>query len=436
MISASVMRHRLPAEQFEALAAGFGGPSAIRSLRLAKLSRNLLLIRGVLNQQPSLSADVLCAVGVLAEAQRRIPDDILDLFIDPWVGYWVANSLRQPSRDSTAPHHPEELVGLAAVAAARAGLQVDLRLAGKGRRLFLPTLGEVRLHESSPTWKIEVRAHAIAVRTRLAVIEVPAESGCDAPNWRGIRHLEASYNDRAIRVGLDDTGVSRDCFGIQLARRLRCDQAAAWQRRFRSAWALLAQLATERADEIITGLTSIVPLASNDQAVGLSATAHDAFGAMAATFPGTDAMLAVTLVHEFQHSKLDALMDLVPLYEQSDKGLYYSPWRRDPRPIGGLLHGAYAFTGVADMWRRLRKSSDLSSIAERQFALAREQVAQSLGTLDASYALTPPGRRLVGALRETVETMFDESIPLHTVRAAKDRLSRDRVNWRTRNRER
>ena len=61
-------------------------------------------------------------------------------------------------------------------------------------------------------------------------------------------------------------------------------------------------------------------------------------------------ILASVLVHECQHAKLNAVLDLIPL-SRPDQARYYAPWREDPRPLGGLLHGAYAYLGVSDFWR-------------------------------------------------------------------------------------
>jgi len=41
---------------------------------------------------------------------------------------------------------------------------------------------------------------------------------------------------------------------------------------------------------------------------------------------------------------LNAVVELVDL--PGGKELFYAPWRDDPRPLLGLLHGIYAFTAV------------------------------------------------------------------------------------------
>ena len=41
--------------------------------------------------------------------------------------------------------------------------------------------------------------------------------------------------------------------------------------------------------------------------------------------------LALLLMHEFQHVKLGAVLDLYDLFDPDDKRLYHAPWRKDPR---------------------------------------------------------------------------------------------------------
>ncbi|WP_433731951.1 aKG-HExxH-type peptide beta-hydroxylase [Actinoplanes sp. CA-051413] len=31
--------------------------------------------------------------------------------------------------------------------------------------------------------------------------------------------------------------------------------------------------------------------------------------------------------------------------------MHHAPWRDNPRPLGGLMHGVYAFFGFAGLWR-------------------------------------------------------------------------------------
>jgi uncharacterized protein len=184
---------------------------------------------------------------------------------------------------------------------------------------------------------------------------------------------------------------------------------------------------------LAAGLRAIVPLADPGTGAARSATVRDAFGSFGLTRPTSAADFAVTMVHEFQHSKLSAVLDLVPLYDAADRTAYYAPWRLDPRPIGGLLQGAYAFLGVADTWRSLRGDAGLRELAEREFAGVREQVRQGLDVLAASGRLTPAGQRFLAGMQSTMHSMMGEQLPASVVRQARAALADNHDAWRQRN---
>jgi hypothetical protein len=109
-----------------------------------------------------------------------------------------------------------------------------------------------------------------------------------------------------------------------------------------------------------------------------------------------------TLVHEFQHAKLGALLDLVDLYDTTDERLFYSPWRDDPRPAGGLLQGAYAYLGVADFWRRRWRA--IGTARPRfQYARAVAQVRHAVHALATSEVLTDIGTRFVSGMAAALD---------------------------------
>ena len=49
--------------------------------------------------------------------------------------------------------------------------------------------------------------------------------------------------------------------------------------------------------------------------------------------PADGETLALLLIHEFQHVKLGAVLDLLDLCDPADRRLFYAPWRDDPRPL-------------------------------------------------------------------------------------------------------
>jgi uncharacterized protein len=176
-----------------------------------------------------------------------------------------------------------------------------------------------------------------------------------------------------------------------------------------------------------------VPLVQTDDRSARSATIRHAFGVFGLTRPPSAAEFAVTIVHEFQHSKLSALLDLVPMSDPNDNRRYFAPWRTDPRPLSGLLQGVYAFVGVADAWRALREVADLGPVAEQQFANARLQVHSGLASVEQSCGLTPAGQALTSQLRRTTDALLAEPVPPAVALAAEGSLERIRQQWLQRN---
>src|SRR5207244_2181165 len=102
---------------------------------------------------------------------------------------------------------------------------------------------------------------------------------------------------------------------------------AHWRQLIKSAWELLVGHHQWVAGPIARGVPAIVPLVPRTDLD--SATSPAAFGAIATSVPPSVESMAETLVHEFQHTKLCGLMDMLPLIEPSgERG--YAPWREDP----------------------------------------------------------------------------------------------------------
>ncbi|MCE0446255.1 HEXXH motif-containing putative peptide modification protein [Streptomyces tricolor] len=116
------------------------------------------------------------------------------------------------------------------------------------------------------------------------------------------------------------------------------------------AHALLAATHPARAAETLALVRAVVPLApSAGGAPPVSATVRTAPGAALAQLPADRRELAELLVHETHHTKLAVLDELVPLWRPGGS-LHRVGWRRDPRPVPGVLQGAYAHLALLDLW--------------------------------------------------------------------------------------
>jgi hypothetical protein len=269
----------------------------------------------------------------------------------------------------------------------------------------------------------------------VAGIAVPDEPDQDAPGWEGLRILRACCDELGIQVGLDDLDPFRDLHQLSAAERLDPATVRLWQQRFTDCWELLVTQHRGYAEAISAGLVTLVPLAAQRSTRGVSATSTDAFGAISLSLPGDVPALAVTLIHEFQHAKLGGLMDLIKLHERTDTTRYYAPWRDDPRPLGGLLHGAYAFLAVADFWRIQRHvlESQQARFAHFEFARWRERVSRVMETLISADGLTHTGRRFVEGMRATHAPWWDEPVPTESEELAREAAENHRIGWRLRN---
>ncbi|MFC6481384.1 HEXXH motif-containing putative peptide modification protein [Streptomyces goshikiensis] len=65
---------------------------------------------------------------------------------------------------------------------------------------------------------------------------------------------------------------------------------------------------------------------------------------------------------------------------------FWAPWRSDPRPLEGLLHGAYAHLALAGYWQRAALYGARGAWA--QHARIRAQVAAALPVIRACPELT------------------------------------------------
>jgi HEXXH motif-containing protein len=188
---------------------------------------------------------------------------------------------------------------------------------------------------------------------------------------------------------------------------------------------LLAERSPRRAAELANGLLSVTLLAPWGLAGTTSATCVEAFGGLATTMPRDSVEFAVVMVHEFQHSKLSALIALSPLCSSRvGTNRYFAPWKGERRPLSALIHGLYAFTAVASFWRDLIAEPGLHDAAVREFAIVRAQLRRALEDITADDpGLTAPGRRLVARIEHAVNSLARVAVPAAAEALARDRLA-------------
>jgi HEXXH motif-containing protein len=447
--SVALPLHRLSAAGFHELARGGGGRAVVEELLATERSRRMLLLRALYDAlsgngpPPEAGAAVSCheAWPLLERAQRTAPEAFEDVLMSPNTGMWLSLALRR-LRGASLEDTPlwvvaGHLSALAASAGVRAGLDFSIAVPVRRGIAFLPTLGcaELKVTERWSTARVEARDGQLRITGEQDTVLVEPGGEHSAPGWRAVRRV-ALGTAGPKRLALEEFDPYRTFPRPSEPLPLSAADARAWQDMLTEAWEILLRDEPESADAMRAGITSVTPTPARERFRPYSVTAGDAFGGVMASRPDDAAQLAATLVHEFQHIKLGSLMRLRPLNASGpDLGpeeLFYAPWRDDPRPLGGLLQGIYAFAGVTRFWRTHRHSADAehAPLAHFEFALWRTQVWSTVNLVRTHERLTPLGRSLLDALRERCAGWLDEPVPDVERRLAQEVAADHRARWR------
>lgn len=116
---------------------------------------------------------------------------------------------------------------------------------------------------------------------------------------------------------------------------------------------LIGRYMPELRAEIDLYLHQIIPVGYDAEA-HLSASYQEAIGTVYMTLHPQRMTMVEATIHEFQHNKLHAELELDPLLHNAFHPLYSSPVRPDPRPLQGVLLAVHAFFPVARLYQLMR----------------------------------------------------------------------------------
>jgi uncharacterized protein len=432
--------HTVSDDALAELAAGLGGENAMAQLIEAQRSLRRDLLAAV--YQAGLAAPAVprtvkdglrAAWQVLARADDDSPAAVETVLGHPYVRVWAVRcierlrGLERLGRADEAEDLASDLGHLAAIAAAvaiRGQAHALLTVPVTGGAVHLPGLGRlvvaagddaladlevdadwVRVRVGPGTWRLS-RPRVLAGEAFAA--EFLAGEPCEArgvpyaallPVWEPVRALTAP----GIRVALEDTDPYRDCHQWPASPRLTDEEFAEWQRGFALAWREIQTHHPAYAPALAAGLTTLMPMTPGPAGSDVSAAARQGFGTIGTALPDDPVTLALLLMHEFQHVKLGAVLDLYDLFDPDDKRLYHAPWRKDPRPLEGLLQGTYAHLAVSEFWRvRAGLGEHDQAEAAERYEHWRSHTAAAIETLANSDSLTPLGMRFAAAMRTAV----------------------------------
>ena len=435
----NVRSHRLPNDVFGALAAGGGGVRALHHLAAAQYSKHMLLLRGVVATAEAVghpqAAPARHAYDLLADIQEQAPGDVDSVLRHPAVGEWAWRTLRAlHGGGAMVGAEPGRFAALAAAAAIRSRTPCTLDVPATSGVVTLPSLGVATLPGCGRAAIVRCAADGAAVFSAGGRVRVPADPDESAPGWRPLPHIVAEASGMTLRLLIDDLDPFRMPVTADVAPRLTAEDIGWWRTALREAWTLLVRYHPAMAEEIAAATRVLTPLTPPPEGQ-VSASSRETFGTVALSAPPDARSFALTLCHEVQHAKLTAVIDIVALTQPDDGRRWYAPWRDDPRPIGALLQGGYAFLGVSGFWHRQRRheDDDAAILAHSEFVRWRAACQLVVDSLLASGRLTPAGGQFVAGMAQTLRGWEDEPVLPVARMIAQQNAERHLGRWRLRN---
>lgn len=415
--------HMVPLNELQSISRP--DPSNINRLWAGQYSRRVVQLRTILDltqrdaPEVGMVARVRDNFTALAAVHRRSPEVVANLISGPQIGAWAARCLNVLTGTVTETPlwvHLAHLGSIAAAAAIRARTDVDVHVPLQSGVISLPTLGRA-ITDARADWALATCRPGAPVLF----------DGSPPREWQPVRLL----NTNILSIPVDDTDPYWTCFDHPLASRLDDIDIDRWRDQLTAASVIMAERHPDWLATVASMVRCLVPVKQGDRIGGVSASSRDAPGAVAMNEPIRPDRLAATLIHEVQHSRLNALHDLVALHRPEHGELLYSPWRDDPRPLPGLLHGMSAFLGVAEFWSREWLRAGQS--AELMYGRTVRQLRLAHRILASNPGLTSAGRTLVAALGTAIHRLPVADLTEDACRIATDVVAHHQALWRLRN---
>ncbi|MEU7576822.1 FxsB family cyclophane-forming radical SAM/SPASM peptide maturase [Streptomyces sp. NPDC041068] len=407
----------LPEGAFDAFAAGPGTADGIRALQDMQVTLTKTLIAGAVARPGSRSALGVAAsdgLDLLIDLEGRCPDETLEVLRYPFVQAW-ADRCRCFISGVEAERDRAHIAGVAAAIAWRGGVTASLPLPVRAGLAHLPGVGALRVRGDGPTAGVSLGKAVLTggepvMTRRLTAFPLP--------------------------VAVEDLDPYR-ADGGRLARgRLSDAEWEVWRTALVGAGSELSRLVPAYAATLRAGLRAVVPLrdtAPEPGACHQHQVARRAFGGVGLRLPsgparGAAADPAATLLCEFQHAKLSAVLDAYAFFAAAENApttapeaaskttaetaLVSLPWWPEPLPARQALHALYGHVALAELWqaRSVRNTRPIGRGEHRDAAAKAHQrylnrADITVDTLAAEVPMEPAGRRFVAGLRATVDRL-------------------------------
>lgn len=423
---------RLPSWVVSELCAGPVRTTSLGILRngqhnLRRLSL-LALLDAIRNRRTELG-HLLDAESILTEAEERDPRVVADILNAPTVGVWLARALRQslgaPDDGTATEAELGWLHCVAAAAAVRTGMTCAIPLPVMHGGTFLPTVGGFSLPTGTSADRLDLRIAPSGVTATACggTVAVPLEPV--------FRH-RTTAGDLTLDTIIDFSDPYRRFSAPEPADVIDAGRRTRWTEQLDEAWRILTRWHPGYAEELAAGLMTIVPLPVADNV--FAASSSSAFGSVAMSPKRSAAEFAEALVHELQHSKLNALLDLTQLCCSGPAPWLYAPWRDDCRPIFGLLHGIYSFVSIVEFWAVQRSHTIPTEKKRAEFAFhyRRSQLRSVIEAVHSHPGLTDLGREFVAGVEKRLAAHALTEVSAEVDSTVRDLTADHYAAWRLR----
>jgi HEXXH motif-containing protein len=308
------------------------------------------------------------ALSVLVQMEQSDKETVNELLLAPATGSWLAHTVGRLEHTVESDVPLWQDIGffnnIVAGFAHNCGVGFTLTAPIINGDLHIPQQGTAVLGESTAgVAKISSDGDKLTVQSGMRILD-EIDPTIEMSSWRPVHrvstkthtpeHYADIYGDMKLSILLDDADPYN---GGTTVDKLCAEEVERWASILDDAWEILVRASPNIASQLSAGLSVIVPHPQNKPFEAYSSSGSTSIGSIRASFPTSALEAAEILVHEYcGHSSLNKFLLASPLIPRDSSGsTLYAPWRDDPRPSGGILHGIYSFSRVVDFYDAVHK---------------------------------------------------------------------------------
>jgi HEXXH motif-containing protein len=173
-----------------------------------------------------------------------------------------------------------------------------------------------------------------------------------------------------------------------------CTINQGWQSKIVTGLDIIKMVDIHLFNSLQKNLHYIIPLILYQEQIRTSFSTAELGSVIFISDGGTLLDFCEALIHEYYHNELNALLEFKQLFTSASGNVFYSPWREDLRPIGGLVHAIYVFIGVIGFYTQGLNGNYLSDDVRAHRDSIAHKVKVAFQQVDEN-ALTITGKQLV-----------------------------------------